>query len=575
MKVVIVGLISLFLFALSLAAERVVGLAAPTSGPFLRTELIVYVLMVALAIVLPLLALVRSGRFALPHPFVHVSWTYLAPIFVGGSLLFIAVGVGDVPPEFIRHPSVDYPLTLLYVAIGIASLGVGALMIAPRNLGLTVGERLPRLNWSKNETLFAGAILLVAGIVFQFINFHFGLIGYQLEKTGPYTALFIYLGVIFPMGQFLVWYVLYSQSALAPVEVAAGIVTVLATIMIAVLAGNRGSLFSGWIMMVLACFSACRRPSLRQLALLLIIGCISLVLGFTVGTMFRYLKAGIIQPPSTVARPTSVQGQSGAELAQRRTGVGNQAGAVRQPGIDAKPPSGPEESGAGFAQRRSSLEDQAATVKEAAAAAGSTKHLPAVFRAFAARTNVLTHVAVLVSRRDEFNASMPDSLKSGILIGLTTALVPRALWPNKPIVGDFASHARLFFGFEDNSFAVTPFGDLLLNFGPAGIVPGMVILGALMSFIYATFAESAPGSAARGAIFVALLTQFSMEGFFSPILPSLLRVGLVAILATLFLSAIIGVTRRSSALWHLAPVRKTVAGAIEEARDDSEKGPHK
>ncbi|QCK87606.1 hypothetical protein E8L99_18500 [Phreatobacter aquaticus] len=534
MRLVTFAVIALLLFAASLNAEALVALDPTLPGPFVRSELTVYVGLIAIAIIVSFGILFRGGRFAVPHPFIHVSWTYLAPIFVGGSLLFVVMGISDTPQEFIQTPSSDYRLTILFMAIGIAALALGMLVGRPRAIGLQLGARLPHLVWPNSMALGAGIALVLVGAAIQFVNFQSGLIGYQLGSTGPFTALFYYLGLVFQLGQFLVWFAIFSKSRVGRAQLTAGMVSVLTMLLVAMLAGSRGLLFSCWIIMVLACFSAHRRPSMRHLVVLAIAGVLSIGLGFTLGTLFRHLKAGLLEQPA----PTRT-------LQQSRS-------AQNPPTQSTAPPSAPTfqsaEDWARFAQRPMTLQDQADTLRGAVSLAGGGQYLPMVLRAFAARTNTLSQITVLVSRRHELIASMPPSLHSGILIGIATALVPRVLWPGKPVIGDVAAHARLFFDFEGNSFAVTPVGDLLLNFGPAGIVPGMILLGMLMSLLYATLVEAVPGSAARAAIYVVMLTQFSMEGFFSTIIPSLLRSGLVAVIAIAITSVVVALVQRRGLL---------------------------
>lgn len=165
-------------------------------------------------------------------------------------------------------------------------------------------------------------------------------------------------------------------------------------------------------------------------------------------------------------------------------------------------------------------------------------------RGVASRLNTLTQLTVLVSNWKDLKDKLPATLSSGILLGLATALVPRALWPDKPVIGDTHSYGTLFFQFSGSSFAMTPFGDLLINFGPLGIAPGMFLLGALMRLFYAGLIDQSPGAAGRAGIYALLLTQLSMEGSFGTIIPWLLRTGLVAVLALLIMAALVALSAR-------------------------------
>jgi hypothetical protein len=519
------------LFLLSICAPWLIGFDPSLPGEFNRAELIPYVGLVALAIVLPIAAMRKAGVLSVPHPFVHTSWTYFAPILAGGSMLFVVLGISDVPPDLMRAISADYRLTLVYLACGIAALALGSNLNTVRKTGGITGQYLPRFEWSRRHIAIVGVFLLFAGVAVQFINFYGGLIGYQLASAGPFTALYYYIGLIFQLGIFLTWYAVFSAKRPGWTEALLISLIILAELVVAVLAGSRGLLFACWIIMVLACFTRFPRPSPRMLVVLVLAGLVAISVGFTVGTLFRYVKSGILAPAVTVQQSVAAGADTGVE----------EPGGPAQPVAGNAPPAKPktppkipaDSSGHALnAQRDTSLQDQAKNIRTAVSLSGSSQ-MPLIVRSFAARTNVLTHVAVLVSRRDNLVASMPATLRSGILIGLATSLVPRVLWPNKPIIGDTAAHAKLFFEFEGNSFAITPIGDLFLNYGPAGIVPGMVLLGVMIGFVHTALMQGPAIPAAKGAIYAVLLTQFSMEGFYAYILPSMLRAGLIAVAVAL------------------------------------------
>lgn len=520
-------LIGIFLFALSLAATSLVKLDPTLNGPISRLELVPYIALLAAALLVPIAVLFRDGRLHILSPLVHVTWTYSLPMLLGGSLLFVAVGVSDIPLDYLLDPAADFRVTLLYLAIGMAALGLGATMDAPYRVGKSLGERLPRLQWTNTECLSAGMTLTLFGTLVQYLNFRSGLIGYQIGSGGAFVALWYYVGLTFQMGIFLVWYAIFRTSLISRLYWISGALTVVCMMTVAVLAGSRGLLPACWIIVVLAFFTVRRRPSRMQLASLALSGCIALGAGFTIGTLFRYVKATKVDRPAVVQiNPTPSVADKSLEVTAPAAGSGEYSRAAQT----AKPPLTSSEDVARYAQRTVTLRDQTETVGEAINMATS-QNLPLVVRSFAARVNVLSQITVLVSQREALYNSLPPTLKSGILIGIATALVPRVIWPSKPVIGDSASHARLFFKFEGNSFAVTPVGDLLLNFGPAGIVPGMIVLGFCMSLLFSIVVASAPLSPARAAIMVALLTQFSIEGFLGPLVPSLIRAGLVGVLA--------------------------------------------
>lgn len=568
-----VGLMGLALTLAAVIAAPAVELDPRAAGPYRRIELLPYVLLVGAVVLGACFWLARNGRFALSNPFVYVSWTYTLPMLVAGSLLYAAVGVSDTPESLVQQPALSYRLTLLYLAIGIAALAVGVMAHPVHRAGLALGARLPSWYWAPAETGWAGIALLAIGTFVQYLNFRTGLIGYQKESTGAFTALLYYVGLTFQMGLFLIWHAIFSSRQVGLRQIALALASMTAMLVVAVMAGSRGFLAACWIIVVLSCIATTPRPSWRQIGFLSAAGLLALALGFTLGTLFRHLKSGTIEPPQSTTRvveataPRRTQ-EPAVSAPAAAAPIGEPA--VRTQGLTPSPQNGttaapvgaapPTRVGAGvptvpatspdiarFGQRQVTLAEQAGTVGQAVATARAGQGFPVVARAFAARANVLTHVAVLVSQREALRESLPPSLRYSIPLAIATALIPRAIWPNKPVIGDFGAHARLFFRFEGNSFAITPIGDLLLNFGPVGIVPGMMLLGAVLGFAFAALWESAAGSAVRGAIFVVLITQFSMEGFFAPLLPSFMRAGIVAVTAALALRAAVAVARGTKA----------------------------
>ena len=56
---------------------------------------------------------------------------------------------------------------------------------------------------------------------------------------------------------------------------------------------------------------------------------------------------------------------------------------------------------------------------------------------------------------------------------MTIFLIPRVIWKEKPSASDARKYSDLYFNQSDTSFAITPIGDLLRNFGIIGIPIGM------------------------------------------------------------------------------------------------------
>lgn len=158
---------------------------------------------------------------------------------------------------------------------------------------------------------------------------------------------------------------------------------------------------------------------------------------------------------------------------------------------------------------------------------------------FAERIDILSTVAVVVSNYEQL-APYEEiyGLSDNIWLETSTFMIPRFVWPDKPVVSDPRQYSELYFDFGGSSYAITPVGDLLRNFGIIGIPIGMFILGVVIRFIYSSLVEGQPGVAWRLALFFMLITSISYEGFYGTILPVLFRVGVTATVGILIVNTI-------------------------------------
>jgi hypothetical protein len=319
----------------------------------------------------------------------------------------------------------------------------------------------------------------------------------------------------------LLWFAIFSAPQLDRRYIAVGVTLLTVLPLFAALASSRGYLFSAWAIAALACFTTGERPTFKTVASLVVIGVLSLTLGVAFGSALRALKEqGVIVEART---QTEQQAKGATETSRRNTAA----------------PLSVEEI-ARIAQRHISVGQQLELAREAATTAASGGMMARTLRGVASRLNTLTQLTVVVANHKALAGSLPRTLGSGIWIGIATALIPRAIWLNKPVIGDPENYGAYFFGFSTNSFAVTPFGDLLINFGPLAIVPGMFVLGVLMRVLYTALIEQSPGAAGRAAIYALLLSQLSMEGYYGTIVPWLLRTGFVALLGVLVTGILLG-----------------------------------
>jgi hypothetical protein len=505
------GAILLGLCLVAVLAEDIVRRL--TGDSFSRAQLIPWLLPLLVAFWVPVHHQVSARRLHVADPFVYVTLTYLGPAMGLGTVLFIATGITDIPDFLISDPAFSYPLALLYTALAVASFGLGVNFAPAGTAGHAIGLKMPAFRWSAEALLLPGLLFLLLGAVVQFLNFRTGVIGFQTAEPGRFNAAWFFLGLVFNFGQFLLWFAILRAARLDWRHIASALLMLILLSFFAVLAGSRGYLLSSWLIAVLACFTTGQRPTIRTIAFIIALGAVSLGVGTAFASAFRALKfeTAITAAEQRAERPTPEQL---TKMAMRRVTVGEQLDLARH----------------------------------AAGTIATGSFVSSSLRGVASRLNTLTQLTVLVSNRKTLADQLPSTLGSGIWIGLATALIPRPLWPEKPLIGDPHSYGTLFFQFATNSFAMTPFGDLLINFGPLGIPAGMFLLGVLMRMIYSALVEQLPGAAGRAAIYALLVSQLSMEGSFGTIVPWLLRVLFIASLATLVTAAIVAITSRRQVL---------------------------
>lgn len=166
---------------------------------------------------------------------------------------------------------------------------------------------------------------------------------------------------------------------------------------------------------------------------------------------------------------------------------------------------------------------------------GFRRNFEFVMEQIARRLDHVTAAATIVGNYERLRPEEERRGLSGNIWRWTwTAFVPRALWPDKPTVGDARVLGELYIGFGGSSPAVTPVADLLRNFGPLGIAVGMFILGVAMRVLHASLvSETAPGLW-RTVVYYAVLMRLSFEGFYGTLLPDVIRALFVAVLACVF-----------------------------------------
>src|SRR5688572_28512101 len=436
----------------------------------------------AACVLAPSIYLLYVGKFDLFHPLVFAAWSYIFPAFVIGSIL---VAFGWVDPyflSFIEDPQYNFPLTLVYISIGFIGMTAGFFLPVGRRLADWIEPRLPTWQWRPAEMWLPGILLLLCGVAFNIIGFIQGLVGYQRNiEISSFDGLLFSLLTLLTEGTVLLWLAVFSSRQKTGAYYLVIAILIIFVPMRMALLGSRASLVLGLLPIAMAFLYSGRRLKGRTAAAFAVIGAAAVLIGAIYGTTFRNIKGS-----------------------EGRISEGDY-----------------------FGQVVATVEYLSNENPQAVLAQGS--------QALADRIENVSSVAVVVANYEKlapYEASY--GLENNIINDLFTSFIPRFVWKEKPSTSDPRAYSDLYFGYGDNSFAISPFADLLRNFGPIGVVLGMLILGIYLRLIYASLIDTPNPSMWKKVAYFPLLTVVSYEAFYATIFPSMVRV-LVVLAFSLFL----------------------------------------
>jgi hypothetical protein len=460
--------------------------------------LIPWVIGLSVVLVIPSAVFLQKGTFSFANPVVFATWSYFFPAFVVGGLLLC---FGWSQPYFLDHiqdPETELPYTVVLIALGFAALSIGYMLPVGAYLGRKIDQYLPVFDLPLRSYFTPGLVLLGFGMMSVIVAMVLGLAGFQvLDQMSSYDGLIIASTQLWMEAIFLLWLVILRMPTgnLQSYIIAGG---VLFTFFIrALYAGNRGSLLQLFITVFLAYVLAGRVIRLKQGVWASIALALCVIVGVIYGTTFR-----------------SVKGEESAVSVDRYTG---------------------------------SIFDTFSEVRRN----NSMDLLNFASGALAERLDTLSSVAVVVSNYEQLAPYEEQyGLQNNILNDLATFAIPRVIWNDKPVSSDARQYSDLYFDYGQNSFAITPIGDLLRNFGPIGVPIGMLILGILLRSIYTALIDIGSVVPWRATLYFILLMSVSYESFYGLIIPNLVKNGFVASLGILI---VYFVSRRisSSKLWSI------------------------
>lgn len=449
--------------------------------------LLPWCILAGICVLAPSLYFYFAGKFDLFNPLVFAAWGYVFPAFIGGGVIIAFGWVNPYFLSFIEDQHYNLPLTLFYIGIGFVGLTVGYFLPIGKYFAGKLEPRLPKWDWSPDKVWLPGVLLLLVGIGFNVLGFIQGLLGYQRNiEINVFDGLLFFLLTVLTEGTVLLWLAIFTTTRRD------GIYYIMLTFLILFLPirmavlGSRSSLIIGLLPIAMAFLYSGRRLKLKTTLIFGIIAFLAVAIGITYGTTFRNIKGS-----------------------EARMSAGDYFGQV----------------GATFEYL--GREDPVKLAGDSA-------------QALADRIENLSSVAVVVANYEKlapYEASY--GLENNILNDLYTSFIPRFFWTDKPPTSDTRAYSDLYFNYNENSFAISPFADLLRNFGPIGVPLGMLLLGVYLRFIYAALIDTPNPAMWKKVAYFPLLTIVSYESFYATIFPSVIRIIFVLALSLLLVNLLI------------------------------------
>lgn len=440
----------------------------------------------------PSLYLFYKKQFNPFHPLVFPAWAYFFPAFVIGGLVLAFGWSQPYFLAFVQDERFNLPLTLVYISIGYASLAVGFYTPYSKRIGTAISKKLPVWNWSPDDLIVPGIVLLALGFFNSILAFTSGILGYQkVAEIGTFDGMLFMVTLFWLQGSFLLWLCIFRTKKLSSIHYMVIGLLLTTSLLKSAFQGNRGSLLSLFILVSFAFVLSKREIILKHKIIAVFLVIFAILGGMIYGSTFRNVKRTTEQ--ISAEEYIGLIGQTFEKISEQDLGVVLQEG----------------------------------------------------FRSLGERVESVSSVAVVVSTYEKLSIYESSyGLDNNIWKDSVTYLIPRFIWTDKPLATDPASYGDLYFNFQENSFTLTPIGDLLRNFGPWGIPFGMIVLGFLLRIMYSTFIEDQSFSFWRATMYYMGLTSVSYEGSYGLIVPFTIKVLLVAIVGILMIRIMLGKSKK-------------------------------
>jgi hypothetical protein len=474
------------LFSAGLMAWGLVGLCVGAilltqlgdHNQFSRLYLLPWCLATGVVILFPGAYLAAIGRFHPFHPLVLAAWSYFLPgFFIGGLILTFGMGEPYII-SLIQDESTALPLTFVYIMLGFGFMTLGFAVSYAKRLGFSISRVFPKWDISTDKVLFPAVILMTLGAANTLAGYALGILGFQhTDQMGIFDGVLYLLSLFLFEGSVLLWLYVFRSSRFGLRQVLTTGVLLAISLTQSALQGSRGALVHEFILIAFAFSFSGRKITAKHYTIGAVCVSLALLVGMIYGTTFRGVKG---------------------------------------------------------TRDRISIDEYAAIVPSTMNNL-SEQNLSTVFdTGLSSITNRLDSVSSLAVVVSNYEALAPYEeiwgINDNIYVDTVIFFIPRLLWPNKPVPIELSRYGDLYFNYAENSFAMTPMGDLLRNYGPVGVPIGMFVLGFIIRVIYSSLVENQEFSYLRVVLFFMLLSNISFEGTFGLIIPTLFKIGVFAVL---------------------------------------------
>jgi hypothetical protein len=382
---------------------------------------------------------------------------------------------------FVSYPEYNLPLSLVYVVIGYLGIVAGFYLPFSKYIVKNLERFIPDNKWELDDVWLPGIMLIGIGLGINIIGVLQGLLGFQrLDEVGLFDSAVVFLTIIYTIGYVLLWLAVFRTKKKTGVYYLVLILLLALIPLKMALQGGRSSLMFSVIPIALAFWYSGRKLKWQHSALFGSFLVLAVIIGVIYGTTFRRIKGS-----------------------EERINAGDYVGQIGET-LD-------------FLSRT----DSGVILSDAG-------------QALAERIENLSSLGVVVANYEKLEPYEESyGLKNNIVNDLLTSFIPRVVWADKPNTSDPRAYSDLYFNFGENSFAITPFGDLLRNFGVIGIPLGMMVIGLYFRVIYSYLIDTKKPRIWKKSAYFSLLTVVTYESFYAIFFPTMIRMVLIVFISLL------------------------------------------